>query len=97
MDEKEREKAEWDNLLGDALRSVVGYDDEGEPIIEGVCGPFGGATLNLDGWRVHELYTLVHRDANLPEGCCAGCHQLPPGWCRTCDHLRNKSKPTDGT
>lgn len=49
--------------------------------------------LHLDGWDVHELYTVLVEPIG-PEGCCAGCTRLPPGWCAACDRNRETETPS---
>lgn len=49
-----------------------------------VDGANGFVMVEIDGWDLHELYTVLV-DSDGPEGCCAGCTKLPQGWCRTCD------------
>lgn len=56
-----------------------------------VAGPKGTGLLPLDGWDLHELYTLTV-DREGPEGCCAGCTRLPRGWCALCDKEWDEEK-----
>lgn len=54
-----------------------------------VNGPRGSVRIAVNGWDLHELYTLlVEPDGE--EGCCAGCTILPPGWCAGCDLTRKE-------
>jgi hypothetical protein len=61
-----------------------------------VNGPAGWVQPVLDGFDLHELYTLVvdgsGADSVKHEGCCAGCSRLPPGWCVQCDKQREKKR-----
>jgi hypothetical protein len=52
-----------------------------------VHGPNGFPQIEIGGWDLHELYTILVDDEG-PEGCCAGCTMLPPGWCSLCDKQR---------
>jgi hypothetical protein len=59
-----------------------------------VHGPNGFPQIEIGGWDLHELYTILVDDEG-PEGCCAGCTILPPGWCSLCDKTRKA--PKEGT
>lgn len=52
-----------------------------------LTGFTGQMTLTIDSFERHELYTFLV-DSDGPEGCCAGCTELPEGWCKSCDENR---------
>ena len=77
-------QAEWARKLRRAVEQSAASD-----------GPMGLLELRLDGWDLHELYTVLVAPTFEQEGCCAGCAELPAGWCRTCDINRKQRLGTN--
>lgn len=82
----DRARREWRARLQAAVDAAKVQRGRGRwpPSLQVVVGAVGTITIELDGWELHELYTILV-DSDGPEGCCAGCTKLPKGWCRTCD------------
>lgn len=99
---EQRVRVEWREKLQAAVMGlVIGPDGQRRAPARGstghpLTGPHGGVLLPLNGWDVHELYTVLVDPLGVlsgeSEGCCAGCARLPEGWCRTCDEQRRAER-----
>ena len=86
----------WESRLYSAfqqrVRGAGGKTIWPMPFVIGPCiNGDGSAVLVLDGFDLHELYS-VFVDSSGPEGCCAGYARLPLGWCESCDRERDAEK-----